>query len=115
MGIVIVSTYPDKKSISKIANQVVKGKLAACVNYTKINSVYTWNGKIENTEEFLALFKTTRKTKQKLKQEIARSHPYEVPEIVEIRMDDVNMLYLKWLEDSTLKSKPKERNHPTKR
>ena len=115
MGIVIISTYPDKNSLSKVANLVVKQKLAACVNYTKINSIYTWKGKIENTEEFLAIFKTTTKVKQKLKKEIAKSHPYKVPEIGEIKMDDVNAPYLKWLEDSTLNRKSKQRNHSTKR
>lgn len=115
MGIVIISTYPDKKSISKVANIVVKGKLAACVNYTKINSVYNWKGKIEDTTEFLALFKTTEKAKQKLKKEIAISHPYEVPEIVELQMDDINPSYLKWLTESTLNRKPKKRNNSPKR
>lgn len=115
MGIIIVSTYPDKKSISRVANIVIERKLAACVNYTKINSVYTWKGKIEDTEEFLALFKTTTKSKQKLKEEIAGSHPYEIPEIVEIRMDDVSMPYMKWLEDSTLRRKSQKRNDSTKR
>ena len=104
MGIVIVSTYPDKKSISRVAHIVVEKKLAACVNYTKINSVYAWKGKIEDTKEFLALFKTTTKSKQKLKEEITRSHPYDVPEIVELKMDDVSLPYLKWLEQSTLRS-----------
>ena len=115
MGIVLVSTYPDKKSISQIAHVVVEQKLAACVNYTQINSVYSWKGKIEDTEEFLALFKTTSKSKQKLKEEIAKSHPYDVPEIVEIKMDDVSVPYMKWLEASTLRSKPKKRNHSSKR
>ena len=115
MGIVIVSTYPDKKSISRVAHIVVERKLAACVNYTKINSVYTWKGKIEDTKEFLALFKTTMKSKQKLKEEIARSHPYQVPEIVELRMDDVSLPYLKWLEESTFGGKSKKRNHSSKR
>ncbi|MEO9277707.1 MAG: divalent cation tolerance protein CutA [Nitrososphaera sp.] len=115
MGIVIISTYPDEKSISKVANLVVTKKLAACVNYTKINSVYSWKGKIEDTVEFLALFKTTRKTKQKLKKEIATSHPYQVPEIVELKMDDASPSYLKWLEKSTLDRKPKKRNNTTKR
>jgi periplasmic divalent cation tolerance protein len=115
MGIVIVSTYPDKKSISKIAHVVVEQKLAACVNYTKINSIYSWKGKVEDAEEFLALFKTTAKSKQYLKKEIAKSHPYEVPEIVELKMDDVNVPYLKWLKESTLGSKPKKRNHSSKR
>ena len=115
MGIVIVSTYPDKKSISKVAHIVVQRKLAACVNYAKINSIYSWKGKIEDTEEFLALFKTTTKSKRQLKKEIEKSHPYEVPEIVELKMDDVNIPYMKWLNDSTLGGKPKKRNNSSKR
>ncbi|CUR50955.1 Divalent-cation tolerance protein CutA [Nitrosotalea devaniterrae] len=115
MGIILVSTYPDKKSISRIAHVVVEQKLAACVNYTKINSVYSWKGKIEDAEEFLALFKTTTKSKQKLKEKIAKSHPYDVPEIVELKMDNVSMSYMKWLEESTLGSKPEKRNNASKR
>jgi periplasmic divalent cation tolerance protein len=115
MGIVIVSTYPDKKSISTIAHVVVQRKLAACVNYTKINSVYSWKGKIEDAKEFLALFKTTKESKQKLKEEIARSHPYDVPEIIELQMDDVSLPYLQWLEESTLRGKSKKRNNSSKR
>ena len=115
MGIVIVSTYPDKKSISRVAHVVVKRKLAACVNYTKINSIYSWKGKIEDAEEFLALFKTTAKSKQQLKNEIAKSHPYTVPEIVELKMDGVSVPYMKWLEESTLGGKPKKRDNSSKR
>jgi len=115
MGIVIVSTYPDKKSISRVAHIVVEKKLAACVNYAKINSVYTWKNKIHDTKEFLALFKTTSVSKQKLKETIAKTHPYEVPEIVELKMDDVSLPYMKWLEESTLRRKPKKRNNSSKR
>ena len=115
MGIVIVSTYPDKKSISRVAHIVVEKKLAACVNYTEINSVYTWKNKIQDTKEFLALFKTTSDSKQKLKEIIAKSHPYEVPEIVELKMDSVSLPYMKWLEESTLRGKPKKRNNSSKR
>jgi len=63
-AVIIISTYPDKKSILKIANNVVKEKLAACVNFTKINSIYAWQNKLENTAEFLAFFKTTDKKKK---------------------------------------------------
>ena len=114
MGIVIVSTYPDKKSISKIAHDLVERKLAACVNYTEINSIYSWKGKIKDDKEILGLFKTTKELKQKLKKEITKSHPYEVPEIAEIKMDDVNIPYLKWLEESTSRSKSKKRNNSSK-
>lgn len=107
MGIIIISTYPNKKSILKIANWVVKKRLAACVNYTKIGSVYAWKGKMEDTEEFLALFKTTQKVKELLKREIENTHPYKVPEIVEIKMDSVSKRYLDWLAKSTYNGKSK--------
>ncbi len=100
--VIIVSTYPNKKSVNKIANQLVKTKLAACVNITKISSIYTWKGKIVNTSEYLALFKTIQKNKKKLKEKIKLTHPYDVPEIAEINVNSINKPYLKWLVDSTL-------------
>ena len=99
--IIIISTYPNKKSINKIANELVKNKIAACVNITKISSIYSWQGKIENTSEYLALFKTTQKNKKSLKEKIKATHPYKVPEIAEINITSINKSYLKWLVEST--------------
>ncbi len=101
-SVIIISTFPDKKTITSIANQLVKKKLAACVNITKISSVYSWKGKIENQSEYLALFKTTKKNLQALKKELEKLHPYDVPEIVEINPISINKPYLKWLVDSTV-------------
>ncbi len=100
-AMIIISTYPDKKSILKIATVVVKKQLAACVNFTKINSVYTWQGKMEKTSEFLAFFKTTSRASSSLKVEIKKSHPYKVPEIAEIKINSINKSYLDWLLQST--------------
>jgi periplasmic divalent cation tolerance protein len=101
-GAVLISTYPNKKSIQKIANKLVRARLVACVNVTKISSVYSWQGKIENADEFLAVFKTTQKNKSKLKKQIKDTHPYQVPEIVELTISDLNKPYLQWLVDSTI-------------
>ena len=98
---IIVSTYPDKKSIIKISNELVKTKIVACVNITKISSIYAWKGKIENTSEYLALFKTTDKNKKILKEKIQSTHPYDVPEIAEIDVNSINKPYLSWLVEST--------------
>jgi len=100
--IIILSTYPNKKSLNTVAFQLVKLKLAACVNILKISSIYTWKGKVENTTEYLAFFKTTQKNKKKLKDKIKATHPYEVPEIAEINVNSINKSYLKWLVESTL-------------
>ena len=100
--VIIISTFPDKKTITKIANQLVEKKLVACVNITKISSVYSWKGKIENQSEYLALFKTTKTKLRPLKKELEKLHPYDVPEIVEINPISINKSYLKWLVDSTV-------------
>ena len=99
--VVIVSTFPSKQSVTSIANKLVKKKLAACVNITKISSVYAWKGKMENQNEYLALFKTTKKNQLSLKKELKKLHPYDVPEIAEINVESINRPYMKWLVDST--------------
>ena len=99
--VIIVSTFPSKQSVNSIADLLVKKKLAACVNIIKISSIYTWKGKIENQNEYLALFKTTKKNQSVLKKELKKLHPYDVPEIVEINVESINQPYMKWLVDST--------------
>ena len=99
--VLIISTYPNKKSILKIANELVKTKIIACVNISKIDSVYSWNGKIQNSSEYIAIFKTVTKNKTKLKKKIIETHPYDVPEIVEIDVNSINKSYLNWLIQST--------------
>ena len=99
--VLIISTYPNKKSILKISNNLVKTKIIACVNILKIDSVYSWNGKIQNSGEYIAIFKTVKKNKTKLKKKITETHPYDVPEIVEIDVTSINKSYLNWLIEST--------------
>ena len=99
--VVIISTYPNKKSISKIANELVKSRIVACVNISKISSIYSWKGKVKNSSEYLAIFKTTTKNKTMLKKKIKESHPYDVPEIAEIDVTSIDKSYLKWMIQST--------------
>ena len=98
--VIIISTYPNKKSISKIANDLVKNKTVACVNISKISSIYSWNGKIENTSEYLAIFKTVTKNKKIVKKKIKETHPYDVPEIAEVNVTSINKPYFNWLTKS---------------
>ena len=99
--VIIVSTFPSKQSVMGIANKLVKKKLVACVNMTKISSVYTWKGKVQNQNEYLAFFKTTKKNQSTLKKELKELHPYDVPEVAEINVESINQPYMKWLVDST--------------
>ncbi|MFQ5940528.1 MAG: divalent-cation tolerance protein CutA [Nitrososphaerales archaeon] len=101
-GIIVLSTYPDEQTAAKIAKKIVKSRLAACVNLARIRSLYWWNDEIEDSKECLAIFKSTQKTARTLKEAIAKSHPYEVPEIIEVSMNNVSSSYLRWLAESVV-------------
>jgi periplasmic divalent cation tolerance protein len=105
-GVLIISTYPDEESVVKVAKMLVANKkLCACVNFVKVRSLYSWKNKLEDQEEFIALFKTTNLTANKLKFEINNTHPYEIPEIVELKMNYVSKAYLSWMIGSVTKTK----------
>ena len=101
-GVLIISTFPDEESIANIANDfIIIKKLCACISLTKVRSIYDWNSKLENQEEFVVFFKTTKLRANRLKDEIKKIHPYDVPEILEIKIDDVSKTYLTWLVETT--------------
>jgi periplasmic divalent cation tolerance protein len=104
VGIIIMSTFPDEKSAISVAERLINKKLCACINLTKVRSLYSWNNKLEDHEEYLALFKSTSSTSDELKSNIERAHPYEVPEIVELKMNKVSSSYMSWLANSTNKN-----------
>jgi periplasmic divalent cation tolerance protein len=102
-GIIVLSTFPDEESTISVAEQLINKKLCACVSLTKVRSLYNWNNKLEDQIEYIALFKTTSSTAEKLKSNIKRAHPYEVPEIVELKMNKVSESYLSWMAEATKK------------
>lgn len=99
---IIVSTYPDKVAAAGAAAALVGAGLAACVNISEISSFYSWEGKmVEDEREHIAIFKTTSDRKEELKGRIGATHPYDVPEIAEIAVSDINGPYMRWLAAST--------------
>src|ERR671918_321648 len=94
-GSIIISTFQSRKSANNIAKKMVSKKLCACVNIIKINSFYYWKNKLQYDNEYLCFFKTVTSTE--LKKELKKVHPYELPEIVEVKIDSVDKNYLRWL------------------
>jgi uncharacterized protein involved in tolerance to divalent cations len=96
-GVILLSTYPDERTAVKAGKEIVRARLAACVTFTKVRSFYWWNGRIEDSNECIAMFKSVKERSKKLREAIVKSHPYKVPEIVELRMDSVSKSYLRWM------------------
>lgn len=101
--IIILTNTNSKDSAETIATFLVKEKLAACVNiYPKIESIYTWNNKIEKQEEYSLIIKTKKTLFDKVKDKITMLHPYEIPEIIFIDIKEGTKEYLNWIYQNTI-------------
>lgn len=96
----IYITASSREEAERIANEIVKRRLAACANIVeKISSLYWWKGKMQKDEETL-LFLKSRKDKAKEIVEVVRKlHSYENPAIVVFPIVDGSSEYLKWIND----------------
>jgi periplasmic divalent cation tolerance protein len=77
---------------------LVDERLAACVNLVPtVRSIYRWQGAIQDDAEALAVIKTTAERYPALASRLAELHPYDVPEILALPLDDGHAKYLAWL------------------
>ncbi len=98
----VLCTCPDRETARTIAAALVEREIAACVNILPgVTSIYRWQGQVEHGEETLLLIKTTRDRYPDLEQDIRARHPYEVPEIIAVPIDQGLPDYLRWVADST--------------
>lgn len=96
---VVLVTCPDEKTARHIAEELVGSGQAACVNIVpQIQSVYRWQGKIESDQELLLIIKTVESSWPSLKATVSRLHPYDVPEIISLPVQQGSEAYLKWME-----------------
>ena len=101
--VIVLTTASSEPEAKKIARALVKRKLAACVNIApKIQSVYRWQGKVEEAEEVLLIIKTTRPKQEEVSAAIRELHSYELPECVVLAIESGSKEYLGWI-DASLK------------
>lgn len=94
--ITLYVTYPSEKEAERIVQHLLKKKLIACANIFPIRSLYTWKGKLEDTQEVASLLKTRKENGPLVKKEIEKMHPYEVP-CIEKFSTEANAAYASWV------------------
>lgn len=98
---VALCTAPDSTTAEQLAENMVKQKLAACVNIIPaITSVYQWQGEIEKDPEVLMVIKTAEELIGELEELLDEEHPYEVFELISCDIDQAASAYLQWLNET---------------
>jgi periplasmic divalent cation tolerance protein len=101
-AIVVLVTCGSEEEATKIANALVEGRLAACVNIiSPVRSIYRWEGKIWDEKEWMLIIKTQKKRFEDLEKKVKSLHSYSVPEIIALPIIEGSAPYLKWLEENT--------------
>ncbi len=96
-----LSTFPDAETARQVAEQLVREHFVACANILPgVQSIYHWQGKVENATETMVFFKTTAMRLPALQAKLKALHPYDVPEIVAVRVSDGLPEYLRWVSEN---------------
>ena len=102
--IVVFVTTKTAREAKKIEKTVVSEQLAACVTILgTCQSLYRWDGKMQESSESLMMIKTTARGYQSLQKRIKALHSYAVPEIVAISITKGLPGYLDWIRKSVRK------------
>jgi periplasmic divalent cation tolerance protein len=99
---VVLVTCATLEEARKIARDIVEKRLAACANILThaVESFYTWEGRLENSSEYLLVIKTKEERMAALQQEVLRLHSYDTPEFIVLPIVAGSDAYLKWLGES---------------
>jgi len=99
----VLTTTSSPEDSKKIARALVERRLAACVNIVpRIESVYRWEGKVEEAQEYLLLIKTTEEAFPRLRDAIQELHSYDIPECIALPIENGSVPYLSWINESVL-------------
>lgn len=99
--VVVLVTAPTAESAAEIARALVEEGLAACGNVVPaIRSIYRWAGEVEDEAEALLVLKTERRLVPALKERLPALHPYQVPELLVLAVEDGLAPYLAWVAGS---------------
>lgn len=100
-----ITTVATDDIARKLARSLVESHLAACVNIIpNVRSIYEWKSTIHEDNELILMIKTRHEYVQQLIEFIKKNHPYEVPELIELPINNGNLDYLKWI-DTIVKQK----------
>ena len=109
--VVILVSAASIELCRNIAQQLVENKLAACVNITQpIESIYRWEGKIAQDQEYQLFIKSARDLFPEIKAAISKLHSYHTPEIICLPIIEGSRNYLQWVGDSVKPASPMEKD-----
>ena len=97
--VLIMTSFADEETAAAAVHCLVEERLAACGTLLpKARSIYSWQGKIEDSIEVVVWIKTSQVSLEHCQQRLQELHPYEVPEMIVLEPSSVSPGYLQWMQ-----------------
>lgn len=93
----VVTTLPSRDQALALGRTLVEQRLVACAQVSAIDSVYRWQGAVQQEPEFRLLCKTTAGRWPAVQQAILAAHPYTLPALHAWTLDKVHAAYGDWV------------------
>lgn len=98
--IAVVTTCATRDEALRIAHALVERRLAACVQLSAIDSVYRWQGAVQQEAEVRIVVKTVDSRYAEVERTIRELHAYALPQVVAVRLDRALPAYAQWVADA---------------
>ena len=95
--IVVLITCGSNEEARRLSEGLIRGRMAACVNITGVDSVFHWKGTTENQSERLLIVKTVSTKFDEIEKFIKANHSYECPEIIAVKVGAFSDDYAAWV------------------
>ena len=95
---IVLASFPSRESASRVASVLIEQKLAACVHISpEGESFYEWEGRICHEREVQLWAKTEASRWEAVKEQILKLHPFEIPQILGLNVDQSLPAYESWV------------------
>ena len=99
----VQTTVEHLQDARRIAQGLVENQLAACVQIqAEMESIYRWNGQIEQASEWGLIAKSHVRLWSALTNWIDENHPYECPQLIALPLIKLTPSFESWLNDQLL-------------
>jgi periplasmic divalent cation tolerance protein len=100
----VLTTTGSREEAQRIARGLLDAHAAACVNIVgPVESIYRWQGAVETASEWLLIIKTTADGFTNVQTTIKELHSYDLPECIQIPIEDGSAGYLQWIGEQVKK------------
>ena len=98
----VIITAADADWLAEFTRRLVEDRLAACgQNIAAIRSIYRWDGVVQDDPEARVALHTRMELVDAIVERANAEHPYDVPCVIALPIDQGNPAYLQWVEQET--------------